>query len=149
MLEVVDEQQRFAVAQLGQLTHTDRPRNCDLDELGSRDLCERNEEDAAGEVLDELGPDLQCQPCLAATTRACDRHQAGGVAQPQDQLGDLPVAADERAAGDRQVRRVETLQRRELAVAELVNPLRRRQVLQAMLAEIAERVSADEFARRL
>ena len=51
-------------------------------------------------------------------------------------FGQLPLASEERRGRDGQVRPVEALQGREVLVAELVDPLGRRQVLQPVLAEI-------------
>ena len=57
---------------------------------------------------------------------------------------------DERARGDGQVRRVERPERREVAVAELVQALGADQVLQPVLAEVADRrVALEEAAGRL
>jgi Trp operon repressor len=45
--------------------------------------------------------------------------------QEDEHLAELLLAPDERRRLNRQVRLVERLQRRELAIAELVDPLRR------------------------
>src|SRR5581483_7234180 len=48
-----------------------------------------------------------------------------------------------------QVRRVQGLERRELVVSELVDALRRGEILEAVLAEIAEAVRRNEVVGRL
>ena len=72
-------------------------------------------------------------------------------ASVEDRLQDvsqLLLAADERVRGEREVRAVEALQRRECAVTELVDALRGREILEAMLAEVDEPVRPDERGRR-
>jgi hypothetical protein len=61
----------------------------------------------------------------------------------------LILAADERRRLHRKIRLVQALERRKRIVAELVDPLGRAQVLQPVLAEIAQRIRAAQIARRL
>ena len=61
-----------------------------------------------------------------------------------EHLGELVLAAEERRRRDRQVRAVQALERREVVVAELVDPLGRGQVLQPVLAEVAQPSVLDE-----
>ena len=60
-------------------------------------------------------------------------------------VGQLLLAADERSRLHRQVRPVERLQRREVLGAELEEPLRLEEVLEAVLAQVAY-VDVDELA---
>jgi hypothetical protein len=57
------------------------------------------------------------------------------------------LPAEERCRRNGQVRPVEALQRGEVGVAELVDPLGRREVLQPVLAEVAQAVRVDERGR--
>jgi hypothetical protein len=69
--------------------------------------------------------------------------------QQRDHLAELLLPPDERRRLHGQRRLVEALQRGEPTLAELVDPLRRGQVLQPVLAEIEQLVRVDELARRL
>ncbi len=64
-------------------------------------------------------------------------------------LDELPLPSDERRGRYRQVRVVQRLQRRKLGRAELEQPHRLVEVLQPMLAKIAELAPVDQLARRL
>src|SRR3954452_20360519 len=99
-------------------------------------------------MLEELGADLQTQARLAAAARSRQRHESLRVAQHGRQLRELVLPADERIRRDRKIRRVEALQRWEVAVAELVDALRRNQVLQPVPAEAPEAGTADKVTRR-
>jgi hypothetical protein len=85
-------------------------------------------------------------PGAAGAGERDDPHRVGE--QPYE-LPHLADPSDQRVGGDRQVCRVQAANRRELAVAELVDPLRRGQVLQPVLAEVAQPVGADEIPCRL
>jgi hypothetical protein len=60
MLEIVEQEQRVAVAQVGELVHTDRRGDRRLDEVRLLHAGERNEKDAAHEFVDQLRRGLQC-----------------------------------------------------------------------------------------
>ena len=98
---------------------------------------ERHPEDAVLVGADQLGGDLERQPGLAGPARPGDRDQARAVAQQVEHLVDLALAAEQRGGRHRQVGGVERLQRREVVVAELVEPRRRGEVLEPVLAEVA------------
>jgi hypothetical protein len=68
------------------------------------------------------------------------------IAEEDEHLAELLLAPDERRRLDRQIRLVERLQRRKLARTQLVDPLRRRHVLQAVLAELDQAVGTHELA---
>ena len=149
VLEVIGDDQRFTVAEIAQSAHTDRPRNRAFDETGIADLGERHEEDAAGEVLDELGGDLEGEPGLAASPRSGQRHQARAVTKHPGQVGKLPLSPYERVRGHGQVGCVQRPQRRKVPVAELVDPLGCRQVLEPILPEVAQTLHAGQVPSRL
>ena len=101
-------------------------------------------------VPDELGRDLEREAGLPGAAGPGDGEQARAVREQRDELLELVLPPDERARGDRQVRRVERPERREVAVAELVEALGADQVLQAVLAEVADGgVVVEEAAGRL
>ena len=62
--------------------------------------------------------------------------RVAGSASTSATIVDFSVTPDERGRRDGQVRRRDGLQRRERAIAELVDPLRYREVLQPMVAEV-------------
>ena len=119
-------------------------------EPGIRQRSERHPEDAVVEPTDELRRDLEREACLARPARARKRQEARPVREHRDEFLELPVAADERERDDRQVGRVECPEGREVALAELEEALRADQVLQAMLAEVAQRrLGVEQAPRRL
>src|SRR5205823_7968551 len=62
--------------------------------------------------------------------------------------GQLPLASHQRVRRNGKVRRVQALQRGEVAVAELVDPLRRGQILEAVIAEVSQALCACKLTRR-
>ena len=99
---------------------------------------------------DELRRDLEREACLARAARAGEGDEARPVREHRDELLELLLAADERNRDDRQVGCVERPEGRELALAELEEALCADQVLQAVLAEVADRsVCLEKAARRL
>ena len=171
VLEVVEDEQEpllgeEALEALGDgsgagLAEPERLRDRGQDERGVGDRRERDEEDALREVLDQLGGGLEREPGLARAARAGERQQAHVVPpKPLGDRGHLALAADQRRGLDGQVRRpvLERAQRRELVRQpvdhELREPLRPRQVLEPVLAEVAQRdpvgqLVLDQLARRL
>ena len=80
---------------------------------------------------------------------ARQREEPRVVAREQlSHVRELVLATEERRRGDGEVRPVERLQGRELVAAELENPLWRAQVLEPVLAEVAQFVPVDERRRR-
>ena len=150
LLEVVEHEQRsLARQELVQVVGTaDHPRDRRLDQLRIPYRGERDEPDAVAVLLDALRSCLQRQPSLARAAGAGERDDAMRVEQ-REHLGQLAFASDERRRLHRQVRLVDALQRRELIVAELVEPLRRCKVLEPVHAEVAQAICAGEIARCL
>ena len=139
LLEVVEEHEQPLVRHVldQAVVGADRRSDRALDERGIAERLQRNPEDAVGELLDRVGRELERQARLAAPAGAGERHQAMR-ANERPGLLELALASDERGRLDRQVRPIERPQRREVLVAELVQALRRAQVLEAMLAEVAQ-----------
>src|SRR5712691_5949100 len=137
MLEIVEQQERLQVVEVGELANAHRLRDRRCDERGILHGRKWNEEDAVTEVLDRLGRNLQSEPRLAAPTCARDRYQTPATGDQATQLCKLALPPDELGRDDREIRAIQALQRQKVTVAELVDSLRRRQVLEPMLAEIA------------
>ena len=111
---------------------------------------ERDPPDAVGQVLGQLGRGLERQTRLPGAAGPGERQQPDAlVAQQADDLLQLARAAEERRRRHGQVRLPQALQRREALLAELEHALRRRQVLQPVLAEVADVLVPDEVTRRL
>ncbi len=121
----------------------DRGSDRALDEGGVAERLQRNPEDTVGELLDRLGRELEREPRLAASAGARERDQPM-LAKELTCLLELALPPDERGRLNREVRPVEGLERREVPVAELVQALRAREVLEPVVAEVAE----PRFARR-
>jgi hypothetical protein len=153
LLEVVEDEQHPVLADvLGE--HLDRGTTSTVhdtqrasdrrgDEGRVADRFERHEPDAVGESIGRRGRELEREPCLARAARAGQRDEPG-AAQQRQRLGELPFPAHEgRQLGGQVVRMgVERTKRRELGSKpvhdELGEPLRRAEVLEAMLAKVAQ-----------
>ena len=150
VLEVVEQQQHPAVAdrfrERPAAEHARRTRE-DCRRFGDRG--ERHPPDAVRILLGGRGGGLEGEARLAAAARAREAQQTDvGASEQFIDLAQLGVPTEERRQRHGQVRRVERLQRREVIVAELVDALRRRQVLQAVLAEIVQAVDGNEVVSR-
>jgi hypothetical protein len=119
------------------------------------DRLERDEPHAVREQLDSFRRGVKREAGLARTPRPRERHEAYVVISEQRlERAELGCAADKRRRLRGQVRGsiFECPQRRELRLQarceELVESLRPRQILEAMLSEVA-RLDIGEIARRL
>ena len=157
MLEVVEHEQRRALAEVveqlvlrreaavravdGEL---DRLRKGGREEVRRGDGGERDEVDAVLVAVDAASGGLQGEPGLAGPARADKREQAASrvIQQPVDLL-ELRRTADERRSWQREIlhARLDRLEQREVAAEpvdlELVDALRRAQILEAVHAQIA------------
>jgi hypothetical protein len=152
MLEVVKQKQRPAPCEVpGKVdAGSERLGNRREDEARLVEGGQRHPEDAVGEVVDDLRGNLERQPRLAAAPGPRKRYDPAAVAEELKQLAEFSPTADELARSYREVRLVQRLQRRKLAVAELEEVLRPDQVLQALRAEIAQAdLGVNEPLRRL
>ena len=119
-------------------------------ELGVGEAGKRHPEDSVSQRAHELGCDLERETCLSGAAGTGEGEKARAVRKQPDELFQLTLAPEERARGDRQVGGVERSERREVAVAELVQAFGTSQVLQTVLSELAERgVGIQEAAGRL
>ena len=72
------------------------------------------------------------------------------MAEQAEQIAQLSLAPEQRNRLDGQLRLAQAAQRRELVTAELEEPERRPEVLQPVVAEVAEiEVTVEQRARRL
>ena len=148
VLEVVEHEQRSMVlgaVGLGEAERLQR-RGEDCFRVGQRR--QGDEVSAVRELVRELGGELQGEAGLAGAAGAGDRDEPLPAQQIRDValLGRTP---DERVRGFGQRRPVQAAQRRERVVAELVDPLRPRQVLEPMLAEIDDVVVSPASRSRV
>ena len=158
MLEVVEHEQRRALAEVVQqllLRREAAVRAVDgeLDRLGEGgreevrrgDGGERDEVDAVRVAVDAASGGLEGEPGLARPARPDEREQAAVrvLQQPVDRF-ELRRPADERRSWQREVLHagLDRLQQREVARQpvdlELVDALRRAQILEAVRAEVAD-----------
>jgi len=101
---------------------------------------ERDPPRAVRECIRRFGCRLQCEAAFPRSARAGERQQARpAAAQQADDLRKLVLAAEERRRRHRQVRVPEAPERREHGPAELVQVLGCGEILQTVLADIAER----------
>ena len=160
VLGVVDQQQRaLGGERVGErllerdsrpLPHVERLRDGVERESRVPKRSERHPPDAVGHVLGHLGRGLQSQTGLPGAARARQRQQPDlVVTQEADDLLQLARTAEKRRRRNGQVRLPQALDRREALASELEHALRRGQVLQPVLAEIADVVGGDEVTRRL
>ena len=119
VLEVVEEDEELPVSEEARevVRGSEHLRELRMQELRIRQACERNPEHSIAQGAHQLRADLQSEPGLAGATGPGEREEARAVREQPDELLELALPPDERARGDRQVRRVERPERRELAVA--------------------------------
>ncbi len=151
LLEVIDEDEQPLVRHVvdQSVVGADRVSDRALDESGIAECLQRNPEDPVRELFDRFGRELERQPGFAASAGAGERDQAM-LANELTGLSELPLSPDERIRLNREVRPIEGLERRKIRVPELVETLRGGEVLEAMVAEVAEvRFGVEQLPRRL
>ena len=109
------------------------------DERGVAERGEADPDGAGTEVGDERGRGLERQAALAGAAGAGEREEPRAAGDPREHGLELPFPADEGARRPGEVRARERPERREGAVAELGERDGRGDVLQSVLAELAER----------
>ena len=122
----------------GLLDHVERLRRVPEHERRVAQRGERDPPDAVVEAVRGLGRGLEREPGLAGAAGAGEREQADAVPEPLDHLVQLPRAAEELRRRHGEVRLVQRPRPRELARPELEEPLRRGEILEAVLAEVAD-----------
>jgi hypothetical protein len=99
--------------------------------------------------LGDLARGLQREPRLPRSARAGERDQANVVlGEERGHIREVVLPAEEERRRHRQVGLVERLQRRKLTAAQLIEVLRSGEILEPVLAEIAE-IAVDQLAGRL
>src|SRR5690242_19653627 len=125
LLQVVEEEQQPLRTKFTRVLRTDRRRNGRQYELRVAKRRKPDPPDAVAEVVGQLGRDVERKARLADSAWPCDRHQTRTLAKEPQHVGKLLLPADQRFCGQGKVAVVEALQRREVAEAELIDPLRR------------------------
>jgi hypothetical protein len=140
VFEVVEQDQELLAAkESGEVVaRSDRLRELRGHELGVGETGKRHPEDTVSQRSDELRCNLERKAGLPGTSGSRDGEEARAVRELLDELADLALSPDERARGDRQIGGVERPKWWEITLTELVQALGSDQVLQPVLAEIAD-----------
>jgi hypothetical protein len=142
MLEVVEHEQHASGSEPAREVvvglEADRLGDGGVHRLGIAKRSERDEERPVEEPLRELRRSLQREPGLPRPARPRQRHEAHPAGNQTSDLGQLPLAPEERPRCDREVRPSERSERWEVASAELVDALGGKEVLEAVLTEVAK-----------
>ena len=141
MLEVVEEEQQQLVGEvLGEAVLCSHRLRSLLEH--ERRVAQRRKghpEDAVRVVVGRSSDCLQRKPGLARTSGASEREQAHVLPRKQrTHLGQLCLAAEEGGRGNGEVGAVEALERRELALPELVDALGSGEVLEPVLPQLVK-----------
>ena len=141
MLEVVEDEQKSAVADaVGEAVPRFERLSGDLEhELRVAQRSKRSPEDAVGVLVGRFRGRLEREPGLAGSGRTGQRQQARDPASEQGRhLAELSLAPEESRRRNREVRLLQASQRWEGFAAELIDPFRCGEVLQAVFAEVAQ-----------
>ena len=139
LLEVVEHEQRPPVAEeRGRVAlGADRARDRGEDERRIAKRRQVDEPDAVGERVPRLARRREREASLPDPAGTRERDDPRAVIREQaPDVGELHLAPDEGVRRHREIRLEQRPQARKLPVPELVDPLRLRQVLQAVQAEI-------------
>jgi hypothetical protein len=118
------------------------------DELWVTKRRQRHPPDPARIAVRSRGRRLESQPGLSRSAGSREREQPNLVGGDEvDHLAELAIPAQEPGRGHRQVRLEERRQRREHSRAELVDPLRRREVLEPVLAQVTQALAGGKHSR--
>jgi hypothetical protein len=147
LLEVVEQEKEPLSSQvLGQgLAGAEHVIDRRFDQSRITDGRKRDEPDAVGMVVNHFSGGLQSESRLARATGARERDERV-VIQQFHHLAELVLAPDERARLYREIRRVQALERGKVGITELIDPLRRCEVLESVVAEVTQAVGTCELA---
>src|SRR5438094_8352815 len=143
MLEIVEDEQEPAVADaVGEVVLRLDCLGGDLEhELRVPQRSKRSPKDAVGIVVGGFRCRLERESGLAGSGRAAQRQQARVPSSEQSRhLVELSLASEKGRGRNREIRLLQAPEWWELAAAELIEPFRRGEVLQAMFAEVAQAV---------
>ncbi len=141
---VQEQQQRLVGDVLGQAVLGAQRLPCHLQhQLGVAQRRQRHPEDPVRVAVGGFGGGLQAQPGLARPAGAGQGQEARALEQGKHLL-QLVLAAQEGRGRHGQVGAVQALERGELALAELVEALGGGQVLEPVLAQVAQDVRAGQ-----
>ena len=119
------------------------------DDRGIAQRRKRDPSDPVWKRLGHFGSRLQRQPRLARAARPAERQQPHLVATQQlNDACQLVRATQKRRRRNREVRPIQALQRREVTLPQLVHTLRRSQILETVLPEVAKLRADDQRSRR-
>ena len=150
LLKVVEEKKHPLVADVRGETvaRTESLTRALEHELGITEWSERHPEDPIGVTVREGPGSLRREACLPGAAGAGQRDEADVIpCEEREHLAELFLPAEELCLGDRQVRLVERLERRELVVSDLEDVLGRGEVLEAVLTEVTELVVDKALGR--
>ena len=138
LLEVVEYEEHAAIANVrGKLADAaDRCGDRREDDLGVAHRRQRYPEDAVLELVDRVGRNLKREPCLAAAAGPGERHERRRPRRARGASASSRPTTDELRRLRGQCRPVKRHEWRELPAPELVEPLRRGQILQPVLSQI-------------
>ena len=151
VLEVVEDEQESTVGDsFGEAVPCLERLRSHLDhELRVTQRAQWSPEDAVGIVIGGFCGRLEREPGLARSGRAGQRQQTSVLAAEQNgHLIKLTLASEEGRGRNREVRLLQALWRRERLVTELVDPLRRSEILQTVFAEVPQAGGVDERCGR-
>src|SRR5215475_926816 len=123
---------------VGLLDHVERARDVPEYQSCVAEGGERHPPDAFAEVIRGLRGRLEGEPRLAGAAGPGQSQKADAVTQLLHDLRQLAVTAEELGRRHREVRHVERPRSREVTLAQLEEPLRRGEILEAMLSERAD-----------
>ncbi len=123
---------------VGLLDDLERPRGMPEHEARVSKGGEWHPPDAVGELVGCLRGSLEREPRLAGAAWPGQRQEADAVPQLLEDFHELALAAEELRGRHGKIREVERSRARELARPQLEEPLCRREILEAVLPEIAD-----------
>ena len=147
MLEVVEDEQEPTIGDtVGETVLRSDRLGGDLEhELRVPQRSKRSPEDAVGIVVGGFRCRLKRESRLAGSGRAAQCQQACRPSSEQSRhLFELSSASEKGRGRNREIRLPQAPQWWELAAAELIDPFRRGEVLQAMFAKVAQSVGAHK-----
>jgi hypothetical protein len=114
-----------------------------LDQCNIAERLQGHPPDAVVEVSGNVTGELERKPCLPDAPRS-DDGEATLLSQQHREVLELSDTADQATRRHGDVRPMQAAKRRKLVGADLIKPLRAREILEAMLAEIPQLVPSRQ-----